>query len=165
MFETAAYTLGGSTGLALFLLSYLVIVMIFGALLGLGWSLDVSGTSRSWPQPQRYSRVFSLAFLCLLSTLGGFPPFFLLGPKLAIFSWLVGLGAWGSIFLLSFILLLGWYIYWQAATGLFDVGGHQIRPSKPLTRGGGLIVMWSLVLPLALSGLLLDLWALAHWLI
>lgn len=120
-------------------------------------------SSTSWPQPQRYSRIFSLAFLSLLSALGGFPPFFLLGPKLAIFSWLVGLGAWGSVLLSSLVLLMGWYIYWQAATGLFDTGGSAIRRSKPLSRGGAFLVMVCLILPCALSGFLFDLWALSHW--
>ncbi len=97
--------------------------------------------------------------------MGGFPPFFLLGPKLAIFSWLVGLGAWGSVLLSSLILLMGWYIYWQASTGLFDNGGNSIRRSKPVSRGGALVILICLTLPLALSGFLLDLWALSHWVI
>lgn len=78
--------LGGSTSLALFLFSYLVIVSMLAALLGLGWNLEESFNSNSWPQPQRYARVFNLAFLCSLVALGGFPPFFFLGPKLAVFS-------------------------------------------------------------------------------
>lgn len=156
-------SLSGSTGLILFLLSYLFVVFIFSALLGLGWGLELRAGSSSWPQPQRYGRLFSLAFLSLLSALGGFPPFFLLGPKLAIFSWLVSLGAWGSVMLSSAVLLVGWYVYWQAATGLFDLGGTELKASRPLTRGGALLILSCLTLPLVLSGFMLDLWALAHW--
>ena len=163
MLGPVAQSLNGATGLLLFLVSYLFVIFIFSALLGLGWGLESRVSPTSWPRPQRYGRLFSLAFLSLLSALGGFPPFFLLGPKLAIFSWLVSLGAWGSFVLLSVILLMGWYIYWQAATGLFDLGGTEVRPSRGLTRGGALILLGSLALPLALSGFLLDLWALAHW--
>lgn len=160
---TGANDLGGSTALLLFLMSYLFVVFLFAALVGLGWSLESCLAPSSWPRPQRYSRVFSVAFLILLSALGGFPPFFLLGPKLAIFSWLVGLGAWGSVLLASIALLLGWYVYWQAASGLLDAGGSHLKPSKGLTRGGAAVVLLCLVLPLGLSGFLLDLWALAHW--
>lgn len=163
MLGPTSYSLNGSTGLFLFLISYLFVVFIFSALLGLGWGLESRVSPTSWPRPQRYSRLFSLAFLSLLSALGGFPPLFLLGPKLAIFSWLVSLGAWGSIALLSAILLMGWYIYWQAATGLFDFGGNEVKSTGGLTRGGALVLLGALTLPLALSGFLLDLWALAHW--
>ena len=98
---------GGSTALGLFLCSYLLLVFLVAALLGLGRSLEARSNESNWPQPRRYGRLFSLAFLVLLSALGGLPPFFFLGPKLALFSWLVSLGAWGSIILSCGILLMG----------------------------------------------------------
>ena len=165
MVELGGHPTGGATALALFLLSYLLVVFLFAATLALGWNLEAALASSAWPQPQKYSRVFSMAFLSLLSALGGLPPFFLLGPKLAMFSWLVSLGALGSTLLAAITLMAGWYIYWQAATGLFDLGGSTVKKARPLTRGGALVLLASLALPLALSGLLLDLWALSHWLI
>ena len=101
------HTSGGAAALGLFLVGYLFIVFTFAALLGLGWTLEITPSASLWPHPQRYGRLFNLAFLSLLAALGGFPPFFFLGPKLAIFAWLVSLGAWGSIALACLVLLMG----------------------------------------------------------
>lgn len=77
---------GGATAIGLFLAGYLFLILCFTAVLGLGWGLEAAQGSATWPYPQRYGRLFSAAFLGLLAALGGLPPFFFLGPKLALFS-------------------------------------------------------------------------------
>jgi len=102
------WTAGSNTmALSVFLLGYLFIVFLFAALLGLGWNLDSTSGHGAWPHPMRYGRVFHLVFLSLLGALGGFPPFFFLASKLALFAWLVSLGAWGSAALGCALLLIG----------------------------------------------------------
>lgn len=63
------------------------------------------------------------------------------------------------------MLLVGWYVYWQAASGLFEPSGVPLRAANPLSRGGALILGLALFGPVALSGCFLDLWALAQWLL
>jgi hypothetical protein len=153
-----------SGALALFLCSYLTLIVLFVGALGLGWALTPEPSSGAWPMPPRYGRLFRLTFLGLLGALGGFPPFFFLAPKLALFSSLVGAGSWGLLGFLSGTLLAGWYVYWQGASGLFESAGRPLKAGAPLTRGGALALTLALMGPLALSGFLLDLWALAQWL-
>lgn len=81
-----------------------------------------------------------------------------------MFSWLVNLGAWGAVGFLGALLLLGWYVYWQAATALFEQGGGAPRGALPLSRGGALVPLLAALLPLGLSGALCDLWLFAQWL-
>jgi hypothetical protein len=150
--------------LGLFLCSYLALVIVLAGALGLGWALGPGAEVGAWPLPPRYSRSFRLAFLGLLGALGGFPPFFFLAPKLALFSALVARGSWGLLGLMGAALLAGWYVYWQGATGLFEGTAQPLRGGRPLSRGGALALALALGGPLLLSGFVLDLWALAQWL-
>ncbi len=89
----------------------------------------------------------------------------MLGPKLALFSWLAATNSAAVVALGAGVLLLGWYVYWQGASGLFENGSHALKPSRGLTQSGATILLGALLGPLALSGCMLDLWALAHWLV
>lgn len=153
-----------SGALALFICSYLSLIILFVGALSLGWALTPEAEAGAWPVPPRYGRLFRLAFWGLLGALGGFPPFFFLAPKLALFSSLVAKGSWGLLGFLCGTLLAGWYVYWQGAAGLFEGAARPLRGGRRLTRGGGLALTAALVAPLLLSGCLLDLWALAQWL-
>lgn len=153
-----------SGALGLFICSYLSLIIFFVGALGLGWALTPAADTAAWPTPPRYGRVFRLTFVGLLAALGGFPPFFFLAPKLALFSALVARGSWGVIGFLGGTLLAGWYVYWQGATGLFEGAARPLGGSRRLTRGGALALTCALTAPLLLSGFLLDLWAVAQWL-
>lgn len=148
--------------LALFICSYLGLIVVFAGTLGLGWALTPGADVGTWPVPPRYGRIFRLTFWGLLAALGGFPPFFFLAPKLALFSTLVGRGSWGLIGFLAGTLLAGWYVYWQGASGLFEGASRPLRGGATLTRGGGLALTFALLGPVLMSGFLLDLWALAQ---
>jgi hypothetical protein len=160
----SANLVADSGALALFLCSYLGLIITLVGALSLGWALTGSPTTAAWPLPPRYGRAFRLAFLGLLSALAGFPPFFFLAPKLALFSRLIGAASLGAGALLGATLLAGWYVYWQGATGLFASATPTLATGRRLPRAGALALASALLGPLALSGLLLDLWALAQWL-
>ena len=96
-----------SGALGLFICSYLTLIILFVGTLGLGWALTPAADTASWPTPPRYGRVFRLTFVGLLGALGGFPPFFFLAPKLALFSALVARGSWGLLGFLGGTLLAG----------------------------------------------------------
>lgn len=153
-----------SAPLGLFICSYLTLIILFVGALGLAWALTPAADVGGWPLPPRYGRLFRLTFLGLLGALGGFPPFFFLAPKLALFSALVARGAWGLLAFLGATLLAGWYVYWQGAVGLFEGGGRPLQGGRRLSRGGALALALALLAPLCLSAFLLDLWALAQWL-
>lgn len=153
-----------SGALGLFVCSYLTLIVLFVGTLGLGWALTPAAETAAWPNPPRYGRIFRLTFIGLLGALGGFPPFFFLAPKLALFSTLVARGSWGALGFLGGTLLAGWYVYWQGATGLFEGATRPLGGGRRLTRGGGLALTLALTVPMLLSGFLLDLWALAQWL-
>lgn len=157
-----ATPVGGALGL--FILCYLGLVILFVGALNLGWALAPAAEAAVWPVPPRYGRAFRLTFVALLAALGGFPPFFFLAPKLALFSALVSHGSWGLLGFMGGTLLAGWYVYWQGASGLFEGAARPAAGSRGLSRGGALALALALTAPLALSGLLLDLWALAQWL-
>ena len=55
-------------------------------------------------------------------------------------------------------------MYWQGASGLFEGSGRPATGGRGLSRGGGLALALAIAAPLALSGCLLDLWAVAQWL-
>jgi NADH:ubiquinone oxidoreductase subunit 2 (subunit N) len=153
-----------SGALALFVLSYLFLVMTFVGVLALAWSLVSRPSHNQWPLPPRHHRAFRLAFVGLLAALGGFPPFFFLAPKLAIFTSLVANASWGLCGFLGLTLMVGWYVYWQGASGLFEGAAPEVGSPRQLSRGGGLVLCLALLGPIFLSGMLLDLWALAQWL-
>lgn len=152
----------GAGPVGLFLVSYLVLILLFVGTLGLGWALTPTAPLGPWPNPARYGRVFRLAWLGLLGALSGFPPFFFLAPKLALFSFIAARGSWGLVGFMGCVLVAGWYVYWQGASAILDPAGRPVGRATGLTRGGALALATALLLPLALSGLILDLWGLAQ---
>lgn len=146
-----------SGALALFILSYLFLVIAFVGTLALAWALVPQPSHNTWPLPSRWGRAFRVAFMGLLAALGGFPPFFFLAPKLALFTALVSHGAWGLLAFVGATVFVGWYVYWQGASGLLEGAQQGLGPARGLTRPGGLVLCLALLSPLLLSGLLLDL--------
>jgi hypothetical protein len=97
--------MGGALGL--FMASYLSLIILLVGVLNLGWSLSPLADAAAWPTPPRYGRIFRVIFISLLAALGGFPPFFFLAPKLALFSAIVARGSWGLLGFTGATLLAG----------------------------------------------------------